>query len=83
MDIYKDLIKNDENLEDVKKNQLKSKFYFPLIGSDPILQKQIIEDDNNSIKIKLKKIRKFRNKSLNFEQLSLMKGNLDKKRIKF
>ena len=72
MDIYKELIKNDENIEEVKEDILK--FYLPLIGSDRTLQKQILEDESNSFKIKLKKIRKYKNKSINFDQNSL-KGN--------
>ena len=48
---------------------LKAKFYFPLIGSDPVLQKQILEDDNNIIKIKLKKIKKYKDRK-NYELIS-------------
>jgi hypothetical protein len=75
MDIYKDLLKNDLNFNDLINNKNKSKFYLPLIGSNALSQKTII-DDENCIKIKLKKIRRFRNKSQNFEQFSLKRGNL-------
>jgi len=51
----------------------------PLIGPDPKIQKKILEDDDNSFRIKLGKVRRFRNRSenINFDGILKSKIHID------
>ncbi len=49
-----------------KNTSITTKLLLPLIGSDPRIQKKILEDPEHSFKIKLRKVKRFKNKSQNY-----------------
>lgn len=55
-------------------NLVTAKFLLPLIGNDAQVQKRNLEDEENSFKIKLKKLKRFKNKSMNFESTKILDG---------
>lgn len=59
-----------------KKTSLTAKLLLPLIGSDPKIQKKILEDPQQSFKIKLKKVKRFKNRSENFDQMNFFEGKI-------
>ncbi len=59
-----------------KNSSLTEKFLLPLIGSDPKTQKKILEDPQQSFKIKLKKVKIFKNRSENFNQMNLIESKI-------